>query len=397
LNTLARRRATLGTCGVGHFLHDGFSDVLFVLFPLWTQEFGLSLTQVGLLKTAFSGVLAGFQVPAGFLAERWGERRVLVVGTAITGLAFIALGWAGGFLALAMVLVVAGLGSGTQHPLSATMVSRAYEEGPRRAALGILNFTGDLGKAAIPALIALGAGTIGWRPSVMTYGAFGMVVAIGLFVALGILGAGAAPVRTPTAERKPRGAGWGIHHRRGFTVLSIIGIIDFAARSAFLTFVPFLLIAKGVAVENVGFALALVFAGGAAGKFLCGVVAERLGIIRTVVITELVTSGCILVLLVLPLDAAMYLLPLTGLALNGTSSVLYGTVPDFVTAERQARAFGLFYTLVIGAGAVSPFIFGLVSDGFGVPVTLTLVGLMVLGVLPLCWLLSRAIASVRTP
>lgn len=397
MNTAARGRATLGTCGAAHFLHDGFSDVLFVLLPLWTQEFGLSLTQVGLLKTTFSGMLAGFQVPAGFLAERWGERRVLAVGTAVTGTAFIALGWVGGFFTLAAVLVAAGLGSGTQHPLSSSMVSRAYASGRRRAALGTFNFSGDLGKVAIPALIALGAGTIGWRPSVMTYGAFAIIGAAGIFLALRSLGAGGVPAPAPTAEKTPRAGDWGIHHRRGFALLSAIGIIDFAARSGFLTFVPFLLMAKGAAVENVGFALALVFAGGAAGKFLCGLLAERLGIVRTVVVTELVTSGCILVLPMLPLDAAMFLLPLTGLALNGTSSVLYGTVPDFVTAERQARAFGLFYTLVVGAGAVSPLIYGLVSDGFGVAVTLTVIGLMVLAVLPLCWLLSRALGDVRTP
>ncbi len=44
-----RARATLGTCGAAHFLHDGFSDVLFGLLPRWAQAVGLSLTQVGLL------------------------------------------------------------------------------------------------------------------------------------------------------------------------------------------------------------------------------------------------------------------------------------------------------------------------------------------------------------
>ncbi len=50
-----RARATLGTCGAAHFLHDGFSDVLYVLLPLWAQEFGLSLTQVGLLTSLYTG------------------------------------------------------------------------------------------------------------------------------------------------------------------------------------------------------------------------------------------------------------------------------------------------------------------------------------------------------
>ena len=53
---------------------------------------------------------------------------------------------------------------------------------------------------------------------------------------------------------------------------------------------PFTLIAKGLTVAGVGGALAVLFAGGAAGKFVCGLVAERAGVIRTVMLTELATA-----------------------------------------------------------------------------------------------------------
>ena len=118
-----------------------------------------------------------------------------------------------------------------------------------------------------------------------------------------------------------------------------------------------------------------------------------MGIIRTVVLTELVTGAGILTLLVLPLVPALVLLPLVGLALNGTSSVLYGTVTDFVTPERQSRAFGLFYTLGIGAGAVAPTIFGVASDLAGVTVTLAVVGLLAFATLPLCPLLLQSLRA----
>jgi len=176
--------------------------------------------------------------------------------------------------------------------------------------------------------------------------------------------------------------------------LSAVGIIDHATRAGFLTFLPFYLIDKGAAVETVGFALALVFAGGAAGKFLCGVLAERFGVIRAVVLTEFVTGAGILSLLALPLLPILILLPLVGLALNGTSSVLYGSVADFVAPERQSRAFGLFYTLGMAAGAAAPPVYGLVSDMSGVSVTLGIVGLLVLVTIPMCPLLAHAFAAV---
>src|SRR5256886_11935284 len=85
-------RAVLATAAGTHFVHDGFSDILYVLLPLWAQEFRLGLTQVGMIRTAYSGAMAAFQLPAGLLAERWGERRLLATGTAVTAWGFRATG-----------------------------------------------------------------------------------------------------------------------------------------------------------------------------------------------------------------------------------------------------------------------------------------------------------------
>lgn len=158
-----RARATLATSCATHFLHDGFSDVVYVLLPVWAAQFGFTFAQVGLLKTAYSAGMAAFQVPAGILAERWGERGLLAAGTAVTAFGFLILGLAGGFLGLLAFLLLAGLGSGVQHPLSSSLVSKAYEDGPRRVALGTYNFSGDLGKVTVPALVALASATLGWR------------------------------------------------------------------------------------------------------------------------------------------------------------------------------------------------------------------------------------------
>ncbi len=390
--TRARARATLAASCVTHFLHDGFSDVVYVLLPVWAGEFRLSFAQVGLLRTAYSGGMASFQVPAGILAERWGERGLLAAGTAVTALGFLILGLSGGFASLLLFLLLAGLGSGVQHPLSSSIVSKAYENGPRRVALGTYNFSGDLGKVVVPALVALASAVVGWRRAAPAYGAVGLLAALGIFLVLRRLAAGAR--RDESARDADRGkGGWGIRDRKGFQALSAVHVIDNTTRTAFLTFLPFLLIAKGSTVQTVGLALALVFAGGAVGKFVCGALAERLGVIRTVVLTELVTGGGILALLGLPLAPALGLLPVLGVGLNGTSSVLYGTVADLVTPERRSRAYGLFYTLGVGSGSVAPFFYGLVSDLWGVPTTLTIVGLLVFTTIPLSQLLRAPLAG----
>ncbi|MGH7300674.1 MAG: MFS transporter, partial [Candidatus Rokuibacteriota bacterium] len=163
------------------------------------------------------------------------------------------------------------------------------------------------------------------------------------------------------------------------------------------TFLPFLLIAKGATVRSVGLALMLVFIGGAVGKFACGALADRVGVIRTVVITEVVTGAGILLLLALPLGACLFALPVLGVALNGTSSVLYGSVADLVSSDRRARSYAIFYTLGVGASALSPVAYGLLSDWGGVRLTLTVVGLVVFLTLPFTLPLRPHPATVAAP
>jgi len=389
---MRRARAVLGTACGTHFVHDGFADILYVLFPVWAREFGLSFAQVGLMRTAYSGAMAAFQIPAGLLAERWGEARLLAAGTAATALGFIAAGFAGGYIALLGCLLAAGLGSGVQHPLSSTLVSNTYEDGRRRVALGTYNFSGDLGKVAVPAAVAFAVPWLGWRGAVEGFAAIGLAAAVVVLLALTNLKVGHAPVPAEDSGRTA-GSDWGIRDLRGFQALSLIQVIDSSTRTGLLTFLPFLLIAKGSSVRAVGFALMLIFAGGAAGKFACGVLAERLGVIRTVIITEAATGAGILLLLALPLSPSLVLLPALGIALNGTSSVLYGTVADLVASDRRARSYAVFYTLGIGASALSPSIYGIVSDWGGVPLALAIVGSVVFLTLPLTLALRRPLAE----
>lgn len=380
----------LATGGLAHFICDGFTDLVYILLPLWAAAFALSHSEVGALKMTLSGTLALAQIPAGYLAERKGERGVLVAGILLAGLGYMLLGTAGGFAGLFGILIVIGVGCGTQHPLASSIISRAYAGGDRRAALGTYNFTGDLGKVVVATVAAAAAAAYGWRTAAVSYGAISIVAAIVVLLLLVRLRAGTRP--EPAAEGDDAPVGWGIVNVRGYATLASIGMIDSAGRLGLLTFLPFLLLHKGAEVDTVGLALGLVFAGGAAGKLICGLIADRVGILRTVILTELATTGLLVVVLLVPLTPTLFVLPVLGVALNGTSSVLYGTVGDFVDGDRQARAYGLFYTLGIGSGALSPLLFGAISDGWGVHMALSILAGSLLLVLPLCGLLRAPLA-----
>ncbi|MDD9981493.1 MAG: MFS transporter, partial [Gammaproteobacteria bacterium] len=75
------RRPVLASCSTAHATHDGLADALLVLLPLWVQTFGLSLTQTGALKSLFYAAMTVGQIPSGLISERFGERRLLALGT----------------------------------------------------------------------------------------------------------------------------------------------------------------------------------------------------------------------------------------------------------------------------------------------------------------------------
>lgn len=386
-NKKEQRRRTLIVACSAHALHDGFTDLLYILLPIWRAEFGLDYAVVGMLRALYSGAMAGLQVPSTMLARRFGGASILAAGTALAAIGYLIAGASGGFALLAAALVIGGLGSSTQHPIASSLVAHSFEGGSSRAALGTYNFSGDLGKMALPAATALLVTLMPWRPALTIIGSVGLFAAIAIRLSLRETGPQevreAAWSNTATEERATVFS----LARGGFPLLLAIGVIDSATRMGFLTFLPFLLKAKGAELPTVGLALTLVFAGGAAGKLVCGFLGARFGVIATVFLTEGMTALGLLALLPLPLGLGLILLPVIGIALNGTSSVLYGTVPELVPADGRERAFGVFYTGAIGSGALAPVLYGLFSDAVGVSAMMQLIAAVVLATLPLAWLL----------
>jgi MFS transporter, FSR family, fosmidomycin resistance protein len=385
--TQEERRALGVACGA-HALHDGYTDLVYVMLPIWQAEFNLSYAAVGILRSLFSGTLAGFQIPSGLLAEKLGAARVLAAGTALAGCGYLIAGASAGLVMLAIALIVGGLGASTQHPLAAALVAHAFGGARSIKALGTYNFAGDIGKMTVPAAAALLVTWMPWRPTVALLGACGFAAALAIMALMPRQEGDAKAVAKSDAA-----AASGTLRRGGFPLLLAIGVLDSGTRMPFLTFLPFLLAAKGASVSGIGLALTLVFAGGACGKLVCAFVGARIGVFATVVLTEAMTAVGIVALLPLPLEACYALLPLIGVALNGTSSVLYGSVPALVAPEKRARAFSIFYTGTIGAGASAPILYGFVGDLLGVPATLAVLAAVVLITVPLAFALRPALAE----
>ena len=307
-----------------------------------------------------------------------------MLGTILAAVGYGLAGLSGGILGLCAALTLSGAGSSVQRPIASSAVSRAYGAGSR-GPLGTYSFAGDLGQATMPALASVAADT-----NVVAHGAVA-------HRSIGLATAGAIALFMPPIQRAPRvraeRADNAAGGRSGFPLLLTIGVLDTGVRMGLLTFLPFLLRAKGAPLSSVGLALALVFIGGAAGKFTCGWLGSRAGVLWTVLLTEGGTAACIFAVLVLPLVPVLVLLPLLGVMLNGTSSVLYGTVPELAPPHHAERAFALFYTGTIGSGALSPVLYGFLADALGPNGATVATAFTALAILPLAFMLAPKLRS----
>jgi MFS transporter, FSR family, fosmidomycin resistance protein len=372
-----RPRRVLTLAGIAHALHDGYTDLIYVLLPVWQAEFALGYGMLAVVRGLYAGAMAALQLPAGLLAERFGARSILVAGTALAAIGFAIAGLSGSLIGLCIGLSLSGAGSSTQHPIASTAVARAYG-GEARGPLGTYNFTGDLGKAAFPPLTAMLLTMMPWRASLEVLALIGLAVAVVIALMMPRIDFKAQDESTRAGEVD----------RNGFWILFAMGVLDSAVRMALLTFLPFLLQAKGASLPVIGLALAAVFIGGAAGKFVCGPLGKRLGMLHTVILTEVSTAVLILSVLGTPLTVALVLMPVLGFMLNGTSSVLYGTVPELVRPDQTARAFALFYTGTIGSGALTPILYGFAGDVIGAQWATVATAVTALAVCPLALMLQ---------
>jgi MFS family permease len=170
--------------------------------------------------------------------------------------------------------------------------------------------------------------------------------------------------------------------RRGFRHVLLAGGLDNGTRGAGLTFLPFVLADKGFSAADISALFALIFAAGAAGKFACGWMTDRWGIVAVIVVTESVTAAALVAILLGPAWAAIPLAVVFGFALNGTSSALNVGVAQFVPRARRASGFGTYFTVALLSSAVAPLAYGLLGDIAGLTAVFVVMAALTLAVIP---------------
>ena len=390
LTKAPRSRRTLLFGSAMHIWSDLYFALMVPLLPLMQEDLDLSLIEVGLLRSVFSGATAVLQIPMGLLAESAGEFWLLIWGNVWVSVGLVGMALSAGFVMLLVVSFFAGLGGGAQHPLASSMVSRAYDDRGRSTAVGTVNFAGDIGKMIAPLLAAVIAVQFGWRTTLWVVGLAGIV-----FMAFSAATRRRLDIGKPVQQREAADSDGDDEDTRvsAFVTLSWIGFLDSATRGSALVFLPFVMTAKDMGIARISLMLFLLFVGGAAGKFVVGWLGDRYSFISLVWATKGLTAVTLALSLVAPPLALVPLMLALGAGLNGTSSILYATVADFVPARRRARLYGIYYTTNEGGTILAPPLYGLIGELLSLNVAMLVMAVATAAILPVSLTLRRHLAE----
>jgi ACS family glucarate transporter-like MFS transporter len=142
-------------------------------------DLGLSVQQVGIVLSAFFFAYALAQVPAGWLSDRFGARKMLPIYIALWSICTMLTGLATGMVMLMAARLLFGIAQAGCYPTAGSLIKRWVPLPRRGTASSIVSFGGRLGGAIAPLLTAwLLKDYLGWRWVLVLYGAAGLFVAV---------------------------------------------------------------------------------------------------------------------------------------------------------------------------------------------------------------------------
>ena len=143
-----------------------------------TEDLQLSPTRTGLILSSFFAGYALMQIPGGWLADKFGSRRVLIVSVLMWSIFTAMTGAAWSLTSMIMIRFLFGIGEGGFQPSSSKLISQTFPSSKRAWAMSIMLSTGGIVSLIVPVLSVYLLTTIGWRVSFLVLGGIGLIITV---------------------------------------------------------------------------------------------------------------------------------------------------------------------------------------------------------------------------
>ncbi len=348
-----------------HGINDIFANIYAPLLPLFIPRLGLSLTAAGTIAALIQIAGSIAQLVFGPLADRWRPKVLAVAGPLVAVACMSLAGLATSPAMLGAILVVGCLGSAAFHPTAAAIVNRVG--GARRGTSMSVHVTGGaMGNAIAPMLFAPYAAHVGitWTP----------LLAVPALVLLVVILRRIPDVRL-THAGAPSGFAALRPYATALTLLWSAVVIRTIVAIGFSTFLPVLLVSRGMSVSEAGLAAGAYLVAGSLGGLAGGPFADKFGPRRVIAVTLFVTVPLLVTALLLPGPLGLVVLVAGGFFLGSTLPVNI-TYAHAIAPVAAGTVSSLMLGVAWGVGGLAVPLVGFAGDHVGLQPALLVVALL---------------------
>ena len=350
-----------------HVLIDGLFDAAPILLTFAALAFGAGEEAVGIIVSLCTAVGTVAGLGTVFLSRTLGFVRTLGLVTVASGAGYCAAAFSGGMVSAGACFVLVLAGFAVFHNIAFSYLTQNTER--RRVGRVLSDFTaiGDIGRIPFASLAAFAAGGAytwlpGWRGVCFIYGAATLAAALWLFFR--------CPREAPAARASARPGGsfpaFALLKDRELFLVMLANVLNAFSAERVFTFLPLLLIAKGmdpdvIASFALGFSLGSFF-----GKVACGRFVDRFGTRRVFVAAQMLLTVLLRVLIAADsLAGIIGIALLLGIVTKGAVPVIQAIITEPVYPARCDDVFSISSFLRGVINTVTPLLFGFMASAWG--------------------------------
>ncbi|MGD2072926.1 MAG: MFS transporter [Candidatus Thorarchaeota archaeon] len=359
---------------LAHSLDHSYILVFSIVMPLIMSEFNMSYSEIGLIGSLIAFLFGLNAIPAGFLSDRIGSRKIAAFSIFLCAIAAILVSVAWNQFILALFVILMGIGAGLYHPSGISLVSKAFETN-RSKAMGIHGIGGNLGQAITPILTAFLASPevvplilfsasglgLGWRTTYLIWAIPGICVFLGIIAFVRFK---ETPIRGIPVNKMLKDMARIPFDNKNIAILLILTSFQGLYFNGLMYFLPTIIRdVKFAPLIIVGLLTGLKEGMGALGQAFGGWSGDRYSKRILLIAFNLVSTISLIWFFFAGNTVGITLsVALMGVSVYAFQPIQNALIAENIPVDLRGRAYGLSFFTSYGIGGLAPFFSGAVAE-----------------------------------